>query len=207
MLGNRTSVLIAAAAAGLSSVLGVAFGALLSLLPPRFRFAGDVPLQVFLSLPVLLFYLIGLALFPAGPNTLILLMGFTLWPELARLVQERLESLRQAPFVVAAHARGDGAVQVFRRELLPNLTGLVATYLLLNFISAILLESILSYLGLGLPLGTPSLGALLHECAGLFEHRMAPLTAVFGLLTAYVGGLRLAIRSLQRRMVPHLAVS
>ena len=88
-------------------------------------------------------------------------LGITGWVGLCRLI--RGETLRQAerPYVVAARALGQSHWKIITRHLLPNVMHLVLINFVLGFSGLVLAEAILSYLGVGAPVGTPSWGSMI----------------------------------------------
>ena len=132
----------------------------------------------------------GVTFLPSGPATLILMFALTLWPETARLVQARAEELVRAPFVQVARMQGLAEYRIFPRELLPNLWPLLQTSALLTLANGVLLESILGFLGLGMPLGTPGLGRLIALATSRLDQHGPLLVATTLLLMAWLGGCR-----------------
>ncbi len=180
--GYRLSSAIAFAAALLATVNGLVVAVLLVFTPSPITRLTRFLVQLFLSMPILLLLLPAVVYLPSGGQSLILVLGCLLWPETARLAEQKMEALAAAPFVTAARMRGDGPWALFTAELWPHLQKLLVTCLLLNGLNAVLLESILSFLGLGLPLGTPSLGGLLEEAARKMARYPALLAITVGLL-------------------------
>lgn len=91
---------------------------------------------------------------------LFLAIGGVSWLTMARVVRGQVLSLRTQPFVEAARVAGAGPMWILRRHLWPNLIGPIATYATLVIPQAVLQESFLSFLGLGIQQPTPSLGRL-----------------------------------------------
>jgi ABC-type dipeptide/oligopeptide/nickel transport system permease subunit len=91
---------------------------------------------------------------------LLVAIGGVSWLTMARVIRGQVLSLRSQPFVDAARAAGAGPVHILRRHMLPNLIGPIATYAALVVPQAILQESFLSFLGIGVQQPTPSLGRL-----------------------------------------------
>jgi peptide/nickel transport system permease protein len=87
---------------------------------------------------------------------------------MARLVRSEFLSLRERPFVEAARALGGGDARVMFRHLLPNATGIVIVQTTLVMARAIVLESTLSFLGLGVAPPSSSLGVLIREAASAY---------------------------------------
>ena len=162
MLAGRLSLLVGVIGAGLSGAAGTVLGA----------FAGwwaGSPLDraitavadVLLALPRLVLLLVGVALWPPGVATILAVLVLTGWMGVARLVRAEVRTVRERPYVPAAQALGASQLRVLARHVLPNAVGpaLVATTLGVG--NAILLESGLSFLGLGIQPPAPSWGNMI----------------------------------------------
>jgi ABC-type dipeptide/oligopeptide/nickel transport system permease subunit len=91
---------------------------------------------------------------------LFLAIGLVSWLEMARVIRGQVLSLRTLPFIEAAHAAGIGEMRIFLRHLLPNLAGPIIVYATLTIPQAILQESFLSFLGVGVQPPLPTWGSL-----------------------------------------------
>ncbi len=202
LLGNRTSMLAAGLGGLLACSLGVAIGGLLAWTSgPGSRLANSL-IQAFLSIPMLVYYLLAMALFQPGSWLLILLFGATLWAEPARLLQAKIRELREAEFVQVARMRGRGERDIFLHEIMPNLGPLLVANLLVTLINAVLLESILGYLGLGRSVGEPSLGRLIEYGAMHMDRQPGVLLAAIAVLLGWLAGLRGLMRRFARTDAP-----
>lgn len=85
------------------------------------------------------------------------------WVGLARVVRAQVFTFRETAFVEAARVTGASAWWILRRHLMPNLLGTVSVLVSLGFGGAMILEAVLSYIGLGVTAPTPSLGRLLQQ--------------------------------------------
>ena len=149
--GARVSLGVGLGSALLALTLGVAVGAAAAL-------AGGV-----LSFPML-FALIALSAFlKPGPAVMVLLFGLTAWMGISRLARAEIQSLEQREFVLAARALGRHPLAVFCRHLLPNALTPVLIQATLLIGMTILVESSLSFLGLGIQPPTPSWGNMVAE--------------------------------------------
>ena len=162
MLAGRLSLLVGVIGAGLSGLVGTLLGALAgwwagSALDRGITAAADV----LLALPRLVLLLVGVALWPPGIGTILAVLVLTGWMGVARLVRAEVRSVRERPYVPAAQALGASQLRVLGRHVLPNAVGpaLVATTLGVG--NAILLESGLSFLGLGIQPPAPSWGNMI----------------------------------------------
>src|SRR5690606_11993086 len=90
-------------------------------------------------------------------------VGLTMWVEVARVVRGQFISFREREFVEAARALGFSDIRIIFREILPNILAPVIVISAANFASAILVESGLSFLGIGAQPPTPSWGNLIKE--------------------------------------------
>lgn len=171
--GFLVSLSIGLAAAGVAVVIGVAWGATAALVGGRADQAMMRIVDVLYGLPyILMVILLKIAL--TRPLTalfaghgkyadvviLFLAIGGVSWLTMARVIRGQVLSLRHRPFVEAARVVGAGPVHILRRHLIPNLVGPIFTYAALVIPQAILQESFLSFLGIGIQQPTPSLGRL-----------------------------------------------
>jgi len=127
-------------------------------------------------------------------NFLVLLVGIgsVSWLTLARVVRGQVMSLREQPFVEAARALGYGWARITGRHILPNLIGTIIVYGTLTVPAAILSESFLSFLGLGIQPPIPSWGNLASE--GM--EALNPVMVRWWLITWPCAGLSLALLAL-----------
>ncbi len=179
LLGGAISLGIGLSSALIAVVIGVTVGSVAGYRGGRLDAVLMRSVDVLYGLPyVLLVVLINLALKPAltrGANwvlpadqaagaadvlTLLLAIGSVSWLTLSRVVRGQVLSLRGQPFVEAARACGAGPGHIMRRHLLPNLIGPIVVYTTLTVPMAILQESFLSFLGIGVQPPLPSWGNL-----------------------------------------------
>ena len=185
--GGRVSIAVGITAVMLSITLGTAVGA----------FAGyfnklDNPLMrvtdLFLSLPILPLLLIIIFLFRDtlrklfGPEVGIFLMivtviGILNWMPVARLVRANFLSLKNKEFVEAARTVGATDSRIISKHILPNVLSSVLVAATLGVGGAIILESTLSFLGLGFPSDVPTWGRLLFDAQNYLD--LAPHLALF----------------------------
>jgi peptide/nickel transport system permease protein len=162
MLAGRLSLLVGVLGAGLSGAVGTLLGAIAGWWAGR---AADRAItavaDILLALPRLVLLLVGVALWPPGVLTILVVLVLTGWMGVARLVRAEVRTVRERPFVPAAQALGASQWRVLARHVLPNAIGpaLVATTLGVG--NAILLESGLSFLGLGIQPPAPSWGNMI----------------------------------------------
>ncbi|MDP8938211.1 MAG: ABC transporter permease [Actinomycetota bacterium] len=149
--GARTSTQVVLWVVAIATVIGVAVGAVAGF---RAGLVDDLLMRVtdlFQSVPRFFLALLVIALFGAGVDNLILVLGVTSWPLLARVVRADALSLRERDFVAAARSLGASDARILARHVLPNLLPSVIVVVSLLGSRIILLEASLSFIGLGDP--------------------------------------------------------
>jgi peptide/nickel transport system permease protein len=161
IFGARVSLLVGFVAVGIATLIGVLVGALAG-------YYGGVLDQILMRLVDLMLcfptiFLILAVIAVLGPSiwNIMAVIGLTGWMGVARLVRAEFLSLREREFVVAARALGASDVRLIWRHLLPNALTPVMVSATLGVAGAILVESSLSFLGLGVQPPTPSWGNML----------------------------------------------
>jgi peptide/nickel transport system permease protein len=149
--GMRTTTKVVLAVTALTSIIGVIVGLLGGY---RGGIVDDLLTRVtelVQSVPRFFLALLVLAYLGAGLDKLILLLGLTSWPLLARVVRAQSLSIRHREFVEAARALGASDARIIRRHVLPNVLPAAIVVMALTASRVILLEASLSFLGLGDP--------------------------------------------------------
>jgi peptide/nickel transport system permease protein len=116
-----------------------------------------------LTFPFVLLALAVIAVLGPSLTNMIIVLGVAGWPIYCRVVRTEALALREREFVVAARALGMSHTRVMLRELLPNLVSPVVVIATLQVAQVIILESFLSFLGLGVQPPTPAWGNMLGE--------------------------------------------
>ncbi len=171
MYGARISLFVALAAVLLSVVVGVALGLLSGFVGGRIDGFIMRVCDVMLSFPAILVALLidgaGRAVFPNAHETLafavlILAIALTGWGKYARTVRGSTMVERQKEYVQAARVIGVGSGRIMRRHVLPNVLGPVLVLATIDVAQAVIIEATLSFLGVGVPPTSPSLGTLIR---------------------------------------------
>jgi peptide/nickel transport system permease protein len=175
LYGARTSLTIGVLATLLSLVLGVSLGVAAGFYRGWIDNVISRVMDVLLSFPTLLFSIALITVVgfinddPAIRfGIIVFVLGFFSFPYVGRIVRGQVLSLREKEFVEAARSLGAGNGRIMMREILPNLVGPLLVYSTLAVPNNILGEAGLSYLGIGVPAGTPSWGQMLSD-AGNFS--------------------------------------
>ncbi len=168
--GTRISLSVGLVAVAISLIIGLFFGALAGF------YAGwiDVAISRFIELVICfpVFFLIMLVLAVVrdpGIFWIMLILGLTGWPRIARLVRGEFLKLRNLEFVAAARALGLPDREIMLRHILPNALGPVYVAVSFAVAGAVLLETGLSFLGIGVQPPTPSWGEALNQAANHIE--------------------------------------
>ncbi len=162
--GARVSLMVGLIAVGLSVMIGIALGALAGYVGGWVDTAVTRLIEVMLSFPELYLLLAILAAVKKPSIVYIMLvLGFTRWTGIARLLRGEVIKLREREFVLAARLLGASGMRVFVRHIFPNAMAPVLVAATFGVANAILLESSLSFLGLGVQPPTPSWGEMLDQ--------------------------------------------
>ncbi|HVC61402.1 MAG TPA: ABC transporter permease [Acetobacteraceae bacterium] len=186
--GGKISLAVGVAAMFVAVGVGVAIGAIAGMASGRIDAAVMWITDVFLALPQIPLLLLLIYLFrPALRSMLgelggvfvliVVVIGGLRWMPLARLVRAQFLSLREKEFVEAARALGASRMRLVVRHILPNALGPVIVAGTIEVANAIILESTLSFLGLGFPLDVPSWGRMLYDSEDYLQ--IAPHWALF----------------------------
>lgn len=151
LYGARTSLVVGGAVCIVALVCGTVFGMLAGYHGGWIDDALMRTTELFQVIPRFFFAVIAIALFGPGLGLLVLTLGLTSWPVLARVVRGEVIAMRDLDFIRAAHALGAPASHIVRVQLLPNVLPSIAVALGLLFGQVLLLEATLSFLGLGDP--------------------------------------------------------
>ena len=163
VLGARTSLIAAVASTLLTVALGLLVGALSASAGRRIDALVLRLLDVLLAFPGILLAIYLAAVLPPSLPTLVLALSATGWAGLARVVRTRVLEIRAREHVAAARALGASPLVLWVRHVLPFVWAPVLVQGSFTLSAAILAEASLSFLGLGLPPGSPSWGAMLDE--------------------------------------------
>jgi len=162
--GVRVSMSVALFSVALSLTVGVGVGLIAGYAGGALDALLMRLVDMLMAIPRILVPIVVLALWTrVGVGTLILILGLTSWFEVSRRVRAEVLSLRERDYLRAARALGVPTAAVLLRHILPNVAAPIAVAGALGVGNMILLEAGLSFLGMGVPPPTPSLGNIISE--------------------------------------------
>ncbi len=165
LMGGRISLAIGLLAGVVAVVIGVLYGAAAGFLGGRTDEIMMRIVDVLYSLPFIFFVIMLVVFFGRNFVLMFLAVGAVLWLDMARIVRGQALSIRRQEYVQAAEALGVGRTGILKRHIVPNLLGVVVIYMTLLVPQVIILESFLSFLGLGVQEPMTSWGVLISAGA------------------------------------------
>lgn len=175
--GGRISLLVGVVATLVSLVIGITYGAISGYAGGRIDQVMMRIVDILYALPFMFLVILLMVFFGRSIVLIFVAIGAINWLDMARIVRGQTLSLKNREFIEAARAGGVTPSRIIRRHVVPNLLGVVAIYITLTIPQVILVESFLSFLGLGVQEPMTSWGALVNE--GAQEMENAPWMLVF----------------------------
>ena len=169
LLGVQVTIIIALVASAVSLVIGVVYGAVAGFAGGRVDAVMMRFVDTLYALPFIFFVILLMVAFERNFFLIFVAIGAVNWLDMARIVRGQTLSLREREFVQAAQLTGVSFSKIILRHIAPNLIGVVVVYLTLTIPQAILVESFLSFLGLGIQEPQTSLGALVDAGVNQIE--------------------------------------
>ena len=160
--GGRISLAIGVLSTAISTAVALMYGSASGLAPDWLDGAMMRLTEILLSVPSLLVVVFLQAILgEANVLSLSLVLGLTGWMSIAKVIRTEVRQLRSSEYVVASRCMGGGFFHILRRHLAPNFLSSIMFMVVMNIRSAIVSESTLSFMGIGLPLETISWGSML----------------------------------------------
>ena len=160
--GSQIAIIVGVLSVGFSGSIGVVLG----LVAGYYRRAGTVIMRVvdiFLSIPYVLFAVVLIAALGPGLRNVIIAMGVTRWVQYARIVYGSVLTIKEQEFIEGAVARGNSHRRILLRHIAPNTFSQILVVATMEIAFMIIMESTLSFLGLGVQPPTPSWGWMLAD--------------------------------------------
>ena len=189
LYATRVALIIGFIATGIALCIGVVIGGLMGYFSGIVDLLGMRLVEVFSAIPVIFLLILICAVYDRNIYLMMIVIGLTGWVGYAVFIRAEFLKLRNMDYVLAARAAGTPLTGILFRHLLPNGVAPVLVLASFGFASAILFESSLSFLGLGLPPQDPSWGQLLQEArangGGQWWLVLYPGLAIFLTVFAY----------------------
>ena len=177
LYGGRISLMVGLVATIVSLVIGISYGAIAGYLGGRIDNVMMRIVDILYAMPFMFFVILLMVFFGRNIVLIFVAIGAVNWLDMARIVRGQTLTLKQREFVEAAQAQGVKTITVIRRHIVPNLLGVVVVYVTLTIPQVILVESFLSFLGLGVQEPMTSWAALVKE--GAEELESAPWMLIY----------------------------
>jgi len=159
--GSRISLSVGFVAVGISSVIGIAIGAILGYFGGRVDFVGMRIVEIMMAIPTFFLIITIVAFFPRSLLNIMIIIGITSWTDDARFIRAEFFKLRNQDFVQAAVSLGLPLRSILFRHMLPNGIAPVLINASFGIAGAIFIEAALSFLGFGVAPPAPSWGQML----------------------------------------------
>lgn len=161
--GARISLTVGIVATGISTIIGLVMGALAAYYGGIWDTIIMRLADIFLAFPYTLFVIAMIAVIGNGIQNVFIAIGILGWPSIARVFRSAILSVKESDYVDAARAMGASDLRIIVRHIFPNSVASIVVYATMNIGGAILTESALSFLGLGVVPPDPSWGTLIQE--------------------------------------------
>ena len=162
LVGSQVTLLVALVATLVSLVIGVIYGAFAGYVGGKTDALMMRAVDTLYAMPFIFLVILLMVVFERNFFLIFVAIGAINWLDMARIVRGQTMSLKQREFVNAARLIGVSVPRIVFRHIAPNLIGVVIVYATLTIPQAILVESFLSFLGLGVQEPQPSLGTLVN---------------------------------------------
>ncbi len=169
LYGGRISLSVAMLATLVALVIGVTYGAIAGYVGGRTDAVMMRFVDILYSIPFMFVVILLVVIFGRSILMIYLALGLVEWLDMARIVRGQTLSLKHKEFIQAAKAMGVGHWVIIARHIIPNAIGPVVVYITLTIPKVILIESFLSFLGLGVQEPETSWGVLISEGASVME--------------------------------------
>lgn len=181
LYGGRASLLVGFMSMILSTLIGVTVGSLSGFIGGKLDAILMRLVDALLSLPTFLIMVVMNAYFKPGIQNVVLIIGFLTWMNIARIVRGETISLNEREYVIYSKISGQKKLKVILSHIIPNIMPTIIVAATMNIANAILMESALSFFGLGIRPPTASWGSMLSKAQGYIA--TSPYLAFFpGLL-------------------------
>ncbi len=161
--GTRVSLAVGILATAISTAIGLVMGALAAYYGGWLDMIIMRLADIFLAFPYILFVIAMLAVIGPGFQNVFIAIGILGWPSIARVFRSAILSVQENDYISAARALGASDVRIIARHIFPNAVASIVVYATMSIGGAILTESALSFIGMGVTPPTPSWGQMIND--------------------------------------------
>ncbi|OUO60735.1 ABC transporter permease [Olsenella sp. An270] len=161
--GARISLAVGVVATLISTAIGLVMGGIAAYYGGIWDTIIMRLADMFLAIPYTLFVIVMLAVIGQGIQNVFIAIGILGWPSIARVFRSAILSVKENDYVDAARAMGASDLRIIARHIFPNSVASIVVYATMNIGGAILTESALSFLGMGVTPPTPSWGIMIQD--------------------------------------------
>lgn len=163
LYGTRVSLFIGFIAALFNLVIGVPYGIISGWCGGRIDNVMMRILEVLSGVPNLVVVILMLLILKPGIGSIIIALALTEWISMARIIRAQTLKLKNQEYILAARSLGESPLKIAFKHILPNLSGMIIIQTVFSIPSAIFFEAFLSFIGLGIPAPSASLGTLIND--------------------------------------------
>lgn len=161
--GTRVSLLIAFVAALFDLTIGVLYGLVSGWAGGKVDNAMQRLLEILSGVPNLVVVILMLLVLDPGIKSIIIALAITGWISMARVIRAQTLKLKNQEYILAAKTLGESPFKIAIKHLIPNLSGIIIIQTMFSIPAAIFFEAFLSFIGIGIPAPTASLGTLIND--------------------------------------------
>ncbi len=206
IFGTRIALTVAFVAAGLAALIGTLLGLLAGWYGGWIDKVISRPVDIWMAFPPVLLSILLVAVFGSGVHSVIAAIVIIDWTRFCRVVRSETQAQARMDYVTAAHTIGFSRAKILFSEILPNVTPVLIALVSLEMGIAVIVEAILSFVGLSVASDTPTWGGMIAEGRQMIYQGwwvlVVPLIALFATVLAFnqLGdGLRRALDPVMRR--------
>lgn len=163
LYGTRVSLFIGLVAALFNLLIGVPYGIISGWCGGRIDNIMMRILEILSGVPNLVVVILMLLVLDPGIGSIIIALAITEWISMARIVRAQTMKLKNQEYILAARSLGETPFKIAFKHILPNLSGIIIIQTVFSIPSAIFFEAFLSFIGLGIPAPSASLGTLIND--------------------------------------------
>ncbi len=161
--GLRVSLFIAFVSAIVNLIIGMNYGIVSGYMGGKVDFIMQKIIDILGSIPTIIIVTVLMLVLEPGIGSIIIALVLTGWMDMSMVARAKVLELKEREYITAARTLGAGSGFIIVKELMPNIVSILITQMMVTVPDAIFLETFLSFVGLGLPVGSCSLGRIISD--------------------------------------------